>query len=124
MFLKMPIKTIKEKHWTGYTRTVQMKTLTVPFRKPSMGNIYLYEKLKDEKLMEFNVKQSEELSYKDKKRLGKNKKEILEEMKEENEDKDVADAKFKENLEKLKNLNIPEVGITLPKPLNTPTTII
>jgi len=109
MFLKMPIKTIKEKHWTGYTRTVQMKTLTVPFRKPSMGNIYLYEKLKDEKLMEFNVKQSEELSYKDKKRLGKNKKEILEEMKEENEDKDVADAKFKENLEKLKNLTVPNL---------------
>ena len=61
MYLKMPIRPVTEKTWYGYDRVHQVKTLTVPFNKPSTDITKVYEQLKNEKLGEFNIKQADSL---------------------------------------------------------------
>lgn len=57
-----PIRIEKIKHWTGYNQTRKIKVTTLAFPKIPDEIAKEYEQLKEEKMHEFNVKQSKTLN--------------------------------------------------------------
>lgn len=57
-----PIQVKKEPHWTGYTQIKKYKITTLAFPKIPKEIAKEYEALKEEKMHQFNVKQSKELN--------------------------------------------------------------
>lgn len=57
-----PIQVKKEKHWTGYNQIKKYKITTLAFPKIPDHIAKEYEALKEEKMHEFNVKQSKTLN--------------------------------------------------------------